>query len=187
MNDLSNPYAAPDAETVMSIDAQTNAASYYVDGKNIVVRDGAELPNYCIKSGVPLPDGKRHKKTLYWAHPAWALLILAGLIVYAIVYLCVRKKVTLHYSLSPQVKKKRFFISFATLLATFGGIGMAVYFMVSPVANSDNGMYIVAGFIIFFVGLVMAAVFSNFLRPKKHNDGWFTIKGVGKEFLKAIQ
>jgi len=187
MSDYSNPYTAPHVETVLSIDSQPDSSSYYVDGKNLVVRDGVELPNLCIKSGEPLPDGKRYKKTLYWAHPAWAFLILAGLIIYAIVYLCVRKKVTLHYSLSPKVKKKRFAMNFASLLATFGGIGAAIYFMVKPEPTPANGMFIMAGFIVFFLGLVMVAIFSNSIRAKKHNDGWFTITGVGKEFLKAIQ
>lgn len=185
--DVNNPYRAPQAETVLSHQAQVDPQSYYVEGKNLVICNGAMLPNLCVKTGKPLPDAKRTKKTLYWAHPAWALLIFINLLIYAIVYLCIRKKVTFHYSISPQAKRKRFALVSSSLLLTFGSLAAGIYFLMADDPTGANTPFALAGFILFLIGLIMIAIVSNSLRIKKHRDGWFTLAGTGKEFRAAVQ
>jgi len=100
MPDSFNPYAAPRTRDATNPDAWGHPNSYYIDGKNLFVRDGAELPNLCIKTGEPINSGKRRKKKLYWSSPWLILLLLLSPLVYIIVYYCVRKGFSFQYSIS---------------------------------------------------------------------------------------
>ncbi|MFK7911666.1 MAG: hypothetical protein AB8F34_13845 [Akkermansiaceae bacterium] len=182
-----NPYSTPQAETILHPSAQVDPRNYYVDGKFLVVRHGAELPDRCIKTGVELPDAKRKKKTIYWAHPAWALLILAGLLVYFIVYLCIRKKVTLTFSLSKSAKNKKLVRMLACLGGAFGSLALAIFFFANSDSSDNYAMFGVFGMILFVVGLIAMSFTSHLYRIKKHQDGWYYLVGFSQQFLDAIQ
>lgn len=72
----------------------------YRDGDRIlVIRDGTVLPPLCMRTG-DRQDLTRKKRTLQWA-PSWvALLILVGVLIYAIVYICISKKVKIEFYLT---------------------------------------------------------------------------------------
>ena len=185
--DTHNPYTTPQAETILSPSAQVDPRTFYVEGKLLVVSHGAELPNLCIKTGIELPDAKRKKKTLYWAHPAWAFLLLTGLIIYLIVYLCIRKKVTFTYSLSKQAKRKTLGMVLACLFLTFGSLAASIFFFSANDPTGNYDMFGAAGIVLFIIGLIVTAMVSGPFRVKKHKDGWFYIVGAGKEFLRALE
>jgi hypothetical protein len=186
-SDTQNPYSAPQAETILSPSAHVDSRQFFVEGKFLIVRDGTELPNICIKTGVELPDAKRRKKTLYWAHPAWALLILAGLLVYFIVYLCIRKKVTVTYSISKPARNKKLITMFTWLGVTFGSLALAIFFFANSDSSNSYAMIGAIGMILFVVGLIATSLTSHLFRIKKHNNGWFYMVGMGEEFLNALK
>ena len=78
------PYASPAA-----------AGGYYPDGawregNVLIVRKNVALPPRCVKCGAPA-EGPLMKRTYYWHDPILYILILAGILIYAIVALIVRK------------------------------------------------------------------------------------------------
>src|SRR5205814_1141094 len=74
------------------------AVGVWREGNQMVVRQGARLPDACVKCGGP-PNGRPLRKTFYWHQPALAVLILAGVLLYAIVALIVRKSIRLEVPL----------------------------------------------------------------------------------------
>src|SRR4051812_44962371 len=80
-----NPYAAPKTPLAPSSRKQMPVEEgLWADGKVLVMTKSAELPDLCIKCGAPA-EGYRLKRNLMWHPPAWYLLILFNLIIYAIV------------------------------------------------------------------------------------------------------
>ena len=185
MSSEQNPYSAPQAAEVTSRAAQVDQDSYYVDGKRLMVRDGAQLPNICIHTGADMSDGKRRKKVLYWASPWWALLILVQIIVYLIVYLCIRKKCTVYYSASPKALMKRRGIITLWLLLLIASIA-GIFYGVLTEESTALLVLGVGGFVTMLVSIIAIAMYASPLRPKKHIDGWFSLAGANKEFLRKV-
>ena len=89
--DDENPYAAPKSDLV-EIEHYTDGRDLaWRDGKKLVVRKGAELPDRCIKCNAPA-GGYRYSRTLEWVKPIWLVTLFLGLLLFALVYLIVRKK-----------------------------------------------------------------------------------------------
>jgi hypothetical protein len=62
--------------------------SAWRDGKTLVVRKGVILPDRCIKCNAPA-EGAFQKQNLSWHSPVLYLLLLAGLVPYAIAVMIV--------------------------------------------------------------------------------------------------
>lgn len=100
-----NPYRSPDVAEV-SGDA---IPLYYRDGKFLYVRDGAELPERCIRTNEKVDEaGWRKRKRLTWI-PPWALIpILSGFLPFLILLLFLQKKAKITYSLSKDARESLF-------------------------------------------------------------------------------
>src|SRR5689334_10194557 len=108
--DLPQPgYGAPPAAGMSPLPAYGGppainaSASWSSDGvwrqnDGLVMHRAATLPDRCIKCNRPA-NGRVLTKRFAWHHPAWYLLIFAGLLIYAIAALIVRKQVVLHLPL----------------------------------------------------------------------------------------
>src|SRR5438105_154087 len=96
------PYATP----VQYQPAGPQAA--WREGVTLIVTTQASLPPRCVKCNADVVDGWRWRKSLYWHHPALALMIIfPGLLIYAIVALIVRKKAVVEASLCPVHRANR--------------------------------------------------------------------------------
>ena len=182
-----NPYAAPEASNPVNNEAYVDHSSYYVNDGTLFIRHGAELPYFCVITGEKMTDTKRQKQSLFWASPWWALLILLNLLIYAIVYICVRKKFDVRYSISPKALKQRrikrlgLFLGFISLLP--------VSFYCFSIADShDTMVWWFLGFALMVVSLGGLLLMLSFtiLRPKKHREGWISIRGVRQPFIDAL-
>ena len=183
MNLEENIYATPQAPSITSNEDQVNESSYYVDGKRLVVRDGARLPNICIHTGVDMNEKKRQKRDLYWASPWWAALLVIP-IIYLIVYFFVNKKFTIHYSVSTKAVVRRNIIKFLLLLFVILGISGIIYAL--SLGMSDAKSLALISIIIATMSSIAISKLSTPFHPKKHQDGWLTVAGVSKEFLRKI-
>lgn len=150
-------------------------------GSQVVLVQGGNLPARCVRCNEPA-HGKPLKKTLYWHDPMWYLLILVGIIVYAVVAICIRKKVKLDVSLCQEHKKTRAIWITVTLLT----------FMSSPVlfitgAVTENVALILLGLFMFIAGLVAAVVASQgAIRPSFIDDRVAKLKGAKEPFLQSL-
>jgi hypothetical protein len=158
-----------------------NQSGLRVEGDQLVVSSGAMLPPRCVKTNEPVV-GVPLTKTLYWAHPALYILVLFNLLIFAIVYLCVRKRCDLTFYVSPDAAKKR-----TTRMIYAAGAALLGFLLIfGGIAEHSLGIAVFGGVLI-LVGLVIASVFSNVLTIATHKNGEFWIKGCGPEFLDSIR
>jgi hypothetical protein len=162
------------------------------DGKVLYVPAGAMLPDFCVKCNEPAV-GNPKKVKLSWHPPALMLLLLAGLLPYAIVALIMTKKATI---LVPNCARHR---SSWTPVALFGlvltllAIGAFVALLVLE-SNAPNGkgpmqaavdsgacfLIPVAG----LAGIIMLNFGVRKLSPQRideHGNAW--VKGVCPAYL----
>jgi hypothetical protein len=163
---------------------QSEAVSAWQDGKYVVTRVGDDLPDRCIKCNASA-DAPRLKKTLYYV-PSWIwVLILLGLLVVAIAYMIVRKKVPVEIPLCQRHASKRKMtmligglIAFVSMLGLCGGVSL----------ESDlGGILVILSILGFFGGLITLAVVSNPLKPSKYSKDahvWFS--GCSQEYRDSL-
>lgn len=180
--EVSNPYAPPAEASVPP--TLPSDVFFFCDGDFLVIRDGAELPNVCLRTNEPAGEGSwRKKRTMTWNPPWVFVLILVNILVLIIVALVTQKKAKMTYSLSAAARaaivKKRG-IAFFLLLATIG------LFYVGFTQMGDLvwvGMF--GGIISLIASLVFFAI-ADPIKVVKFHDGWFRIKGCSKEFLATL-
>jgi hypothetical protein len=180
-------YATPAAYQQQAV-AQPTA---WREGSIQIVPKQATLPDRCAKCNQPMHGEKGEKRftqKLQWHHPALFLLILAGILLYAIVALIVQKKAAVSVALCPVHAARRFrglligWLCAAvgigiTFLGCAGGMNYAGHDDVWPVFIIFGGILlaIIGG----IVGMMMARVFT----PQKIDDHFAWLKGAGEEFL----
>ena len=160
---------------------QAMQAGIRVDGRHLVIRPDTTLPNRCIKTNEPVEHPPR-TKTLYWAHPAWLLLILVNIIVLLIVYLLVQKKCRVTFSISRAQRDRIRARTTVSLLVLVAGVAAIVVgaFQQEPI------VWVICGIIGAFIGLILTFIVSRPLHVAKEKNGEFWIAGCGKEFLDSI-
>ena len=143
----------------------------------------AVLPPQCIKCGAPA-DGKPVERTYYWHNPALYLLILAGLLIYAVVAVVVRKGMKVRVSLCLQHAQRRSI--WVTLAWVLPVAGIADAFIL-PQLNVDGGVVALIAVILILTGLVIWAVVGNPIRPKSIDQYRGIFTGFGENFLQQFQ
>ncbi len=183
-----NPYSAPAAAaagTPPPIPFLSPAPFYFRDGKFLVIRDGAELPDVCLRTNEPVGGGGWRKKVSFVWNPPWVIaLILITPLIGLILMLILRKSAKITYSLNGDSRGKIIrwrFIGLALLMAA-----IALFFMASA-SNDDNTMIsmIIGGFVTLIAALVPLAI-SNPIKVAGYENGWFKIKGCSPGFLDTL-
>lgn len=186
-NDV-NPYSAPaaiPAATPPPIPFHLSSPPYFRDGRLLVVRDGAELPDVCLRTHEPVGGGGWRKKTpIIWTPPWIIALILFSPPIGAIVMFAVRKRAKITYSLSGDARGKIIrwrLIGLALLMAA-----VALFFMAAG-SNDDSTMLplIIGGFAALLASLLPLAL-ANPIKVAGYENGWFKIRGCSQDFLGTL-
>lgn len=159
---------------------QAPTAWVFRAGPQVVLVQGGNLPARCVKCNQP-GHGGPIKKTMFWHDPMWYLLILAGLLVYVIVAICIRKKIKVHIALCQQHKRQRMVWTLMTVLGLVGGIGL----FAAGIAV-ELPLLILVGLLLFIFGLVAAVVASSSLKPTFIDDRVARLKGAKEPFLSSL-
>lgn len=173
-----NPYAPPKSQII-----EANTTNLKREGKKILfVPVGADLPPRCIKCNAPV-EGHIKQRKLYWHTPYLYLLILFNLLVYALVALFARKKVTLSVGLCDMHRKQRNKNIFIWLGSFFVSLVFLVVFI-----SQDMGENLVMFAILAIIITLFAAAFSSRLvRATKIDDTGTRIHGCGEDFLQSFE
>ena len=150
------------------------------DGTTLVMHKTARLPDCCIKCGVEA-NGVHLRKKLSWHHPALALLILAGVLIYAIVALIVRKSATIDISLCEDHLRKHRIAVIASWLIFLAGIA----FMVLAI-SAESGGSALFGLLLLFGSAISAATWAKVVKVKKIDDYYVWLSGIDERFLAII-
>jgi hypothetical protein len=124
------------------------------------------------------------ERTYYWHNPALYLLILAGLLIYAVVAVVVRKGMKVRVSLCLQHAQRRSI--WVTLAWVLPVVGIADAFIL-PQLNVDGGVVALIAVILILTGLVIWAVVGNPIRPKSIDQYRGIFTGFGENFLQQFQ
>lgn len=150
------------------------------EDKKLVARSETVFPDRCVKCNAPA-GGIRLQRKLYWAHPAYLLLILCNLLVLLIVYLIVRKKAVVQIGLCERhrVQRKR------GLAIGWGSVALgAILICLGAVFNS--GWCVFAGILLMLIGGITGGVIARTVTPTKIDKEYVWMTGVHPDFLAAL-
>lgn len=182
-----NPYAAPKVES-NRVGLGSDEGLYQAYDQ-LIVRKGVEFPDRCVKCNRPA-EGYRLRRNLSWHNPLLYLVILAGLLIYVIVALIVRKTARLYLPLCPEHRARRARTIWAAWLVVLGSIGLMVMGGVLADSNAQEavgGFMLLGGLLGFLGGLIYAAVATPVVKATKIDDYYVWLQGVAPEFLRELE
>jgi hypothetical protein len=154
-----------------------NTGGVWRDNDTLVMTKDALLPDQCVKCNAPT-HGFRLKRNLSWHHPALALLIFAGLIIYLIVAVAVSKRATVHIGICAEHLQKR-----RNLLIV--GWAMLAIGLITPViafANEYVGIALL-GMLLVVVSAVWLVLVARVVKVKTIDDRYVWLKGIDPNYL----
>jgi hypothetical protein len=158
------------------------AAAAYRNGNILVVPAGCTLPAVCVKCGESA-SVRFLAKTFRW-HSSWLyLLILPGLIFYAIAALIAQKKARIEVPFCQvhRAWRKRMNIAGAVLLVG----SVPVSFLLASLEVSGGAVALTA-IAMAFSGLVVLAIVGSSLSPVYIDERRAELKGAGEPFLSSL-
>ena len=135
------------------------------------------MPDRCVRCNGPA-NGYRLKRQLYWHPPAYYLLILISILVYAIVAICIRKKARIHIGLCETHRAQRKWTMIGCWLAAVLGL-VAI---IGGAAN-ENGLIGGLGIILMLGGLIWGVAKVPTVSAGKIDKDFVWVKGGGRPFL----
>ena len=155
------------------------------------VEDG-NLPAVCICCGEPATTTA--KKNMRWFPPWVNVLILAGLLPYAIVAAILTKKASLQAPMCAEHTGhwfNRSLLMWGTFFL-FGVVGLGAILFASslpPPQNNDIMPFICIGSAVLLVTwlIIVIAAQSTAVRPNEITDRHLTVKGVSAAFADAVE
>jgi hypothetical protein len=157
-----------------------STGSLWRSNKRLVARTETVFPDRCVKCNAPA-NGFQLKRTLYWMHPAFYLLILCNLLVLLIVHLIVRKKAVMHIGLCEQHRSKRKL----GLIIGWGSFALGIVLFICA-AIFSSGWYVLAGFAAILGGGITGGVMARTLSATKIDKEYAWMAGAHKEFLAEL-
>ncbi len=169
--------------------------SHWREGKRLVATTGLDrtvrLPPRCVRCNADTDFGRGWRKTLYWHHPAYYLLILPGVLIYALVAMGVRKKVTVDAGLCPAhraARRNRILIGWGIFLAGLASLVAAIYFGNDPAFRRGplGAVFGLLGAALVVFSALWAIFATRVLVLSRVAGGtaWFT--GAGPAFLSSL-
>lgn len=151
------------------------------DGSLLVAASETVLPDRCVKCNAPA-HGLKMKKKFYWHHPAFYLLICAGILIYAIVALVVRKTSTVHLGVCAEHKSRRS----RSVAITWITVGLAVALMIFA-AGADLGWLALLGALLLLGGIIFGVIATQLVVPTKiDHQSVVWLKGVSPSYLESL-
>jgi hypothetical protein len=166
----------------MSIFGTVLGVAAYRNGNIVVVPAGCTLPAVCVKCGESA-SVRFLTKTFRW-HSSWLyLLILPGLIFYAIAVLIVQKKARIEVPFCEvhRTWRKRMYIAGSVLLVGFIPVSLLLASL-----ELSAGWVALTAIAMAFAGLVVLAIVGNSLTPVYIDGTRAELKGAGEQFLSSL-
>jgi hypothetical protein len=178
-----NPYAPPKSFELEEVRLGEHVNAAWRDRKYLKVRKDAVLPDRCLKCNEPA-EGYQFKRSLTWASPYWAVLILCGVLVYIVVYvvICRRGKVTV--GVCPHHRRKRQRAILAGWLTAMAGIVSMIAAGIVP--DQITPIAVIAGIILLSVGLVGGLFGSRILVPARIDKHFIWLSNISPAYLAAF-
>ena len=192
-NPYQTPAGVPPQSAPPQIPAQAKPKTYGVNGQQLVITHRAVLPGVCVKTGTPAHE--KLKKEFMWAPPWLILTVLASPVIYVILFLIMRKKMTIELPLSAEYaakRKRNVMISnimiIVCLIITIAGIYLTVTDRrINDTMSVIYGSSILVGFLGMLIFAVVKSSVGAVLKPTKIDDQWGWFNGAHPDFLRQIE
>jgi len=179
-----DPYAPPEAV----VEGRGSEADQEIwrEGKFVVCARDAHLPDRCAVCNEPA-QGYGFLKKMTWHSPWFFLLILANLLIYLIVALCVQKTAKIRIGLCPRHRARRE----RGLWVGFLGLAVSIVCLASPalVVYPDGGLARDVVPMVGLVGLVLCPILgvlmTQLVRPRRVDQDHAWLR-VGKPFASSF-
>jgi hypothetical protein len=142
----------------------------------------AHLPPPCVKCGAPA-NGKPVNKTFSWHHPALYLLLLAGVLIYLLVAVIVRKSMRMSVPLCARHAQRR--STAVTLAWVIPLVGVADAFIL-PRFGMDGGVVALITVALVLTGIVIWAIVDYPIRPKSIDQSRGVFTGCAEAYLQQF-
>ena len=153
------------------------SSGIWSDGDTLVVHRNAVLPDRCVKCNAPA-GGDRIRRRFAWHHPALYLLILVGLLIYAIVALIVQKKAVLELGICAEHRKHR------RMMTTAAWVLLVAAFIAIPVAvRLGSGLVGMLAVVSFVASGVLGYLVTNWIVASKIDDSYVWLKKVDRSYM----
>lgn len=174
--DQRNPYAPPQTKVIEINDGQCTR-----EGDAVLIQRGSDLPPRCIKCNAPIEEPIKEIK-LYWHSPWLYLLILVNILLYAIVGLIVRRKVSVSPGLckTHAAKRRRGLFTFLGLAGACSGLAIGL-------VGADQSEAAIALFLFAILILIIGALVSRKVYAKKITKEYARIGGCKEPFLASLE
>jgi hypothetical protein len=179
MDDI-NPYAPPtsaELEEGLRFDFDDIA---WRDGKLLMVRKDAILPDRCVKCNEPA-EGYQFKRSLTWANPWYAVLIVVSPLLYILVYLILSKKGKVTAGVCRLHRKKRRTAILSGWLTALAGIGS--FFFAAVVPNDMAAYPVIGGFLLLLTGLLGGVFGSRIFVPQRIDKHFIWLNKLSPAYL----
>jgi hypothetical protein len=182
-----NPYAAPREAGYLPPQPAFQApfAGLWSQGDVLVMHKLAPLPDICLKSNQPAT--RRLKRSLYWHHPGYYLIILLHLLIYLVVALIVRKSATIYIPLTDEWyyrRRRNMLIAWGLIL-----LSMVVFALSIPLVDQQSWAPIVmiACFPLALGAAIWGLIMCRMVWPKRMTDEYIWLKGVHPDYLRRLE
>jgi len=191
MDDI-NFYAPPESWEVEEKRLMVDPNAAWRDGKLLMARKGAVLPDRCLKCNAPAEGYQFHRK-LYWHNPFWILVFLLSPLLFVIVYFIVRWQGSITVGLCPRHRSRRARVIGISWLIALTGIGS----LIGGLVISDNRtptilgiatevlipILIVGGLLLLVVSLIGGVFGSRVLIPSRIDKNFIWLTKVSPAYL----
>jgi hypothetical protein len=175
--DAANPYAPPQAALADAApDPDADLPAWRLEGRRLIARNGATLPDVCLFTGEATPPGQRIRLSLSWT-PAWfrMMAVLAPLLA-VFAYDFFRRASSLEVGLSAAGRKQRRLVALLSLGAAASGVCFFIKLANrrSYAGEGDDMMaLLLLGALIAFVAVALAARV-------------FRVAGIDRKFTRLV-
>lgn len=179
---LAQPVAPPTERVEELRYAGYGELGFWRDGKLLGFRRGVLIPaQRCFKCNEP-SVGKPLQRKLTWHHPLIYLTIFAGLIIYVIVALIVRKSAVVRVGLcSKHRNQQRIVVAVSAILI------LSIIPMLFVAVQVTNGApYGILGLLLFIAGLFVYLIGGQVVTPKLIDEQIILVKGAGMPYLESF-
>ncbi len=160
-----------------------NFVGVWREGKTLVMRKDAKLPERCVKSN--LPAETHLVRNVAW-HPSWVyILILLGLLFYVIVAVIVQKRAKIIIGLTDAWAKKRRTTILVAWLLVLGGLGIIIGGF-ATLSGDAPVITLIVGLVMMLGGAIYGSMGARLISVTRMTDEYVWLNGVCPEFLDEL-
>jgi hypothetical protein len=173
---VDNPYAPPKADILNPISRLDE--SCWRRGNIVVMAQGSDLPCRCVKCNEPAQQPIK-PRGIFWHPPGWFILLLGGIVLYALALVFVQRKAAISPGLCAGHARRRSKLIGIAWLTFFGSIPCFIF-------SAEVTALAFVGLAAVLASIIIGAVAAVRISPVRIDKELVELKGFGAPFLDSL-